>query len=136
MLSSCSFICQTSWKIHLPIVATLLIGEKTYLNQNISLFFKRSSCKKSRFKAASVENHVEMKIIFIFVQTDLEKGTKVLYLHWRQRNLVWMYTRNLFPRKSEFFHIQIYIHKNKLFIDNKIDSKRKQITFKNVKKKK
>ena len=44
-----------------------------------------------------------------------------------------MYTRNLFSKKSEFFHIQIYIHINKLFIDNKIDSKRKQITFNNMK---
>ena len=116
MLSSCSFICQTSWNIHLSIVATHLLGEKTYLNQNISLFFKRSSCKKSRFKEASVENHVEMKIIFIFVQIDLEKGTKVLYLQRRQRNLIW-----------------IYIHIYKLFIDNKNDSKWKQINYKNIK---
>ena len=110
MLSSCSFICKTSWNIHLSIVATLLLGEKTYLNQNISLFFKRSSCKKSRFKEASVENHVEMKIIFIFVQVDMEKGTKVLYLQRRQRNLIWMYTRKLFFEKNANFSIYKYIY--------------------------
>ena len=44
-----------------------------------------------------------------------------------------MCTRNLFSKKSEIFHILIYIHIYKLFIDNKIDSKTKQITFKNKK---